>query len=85
MSRASKITLAGTSLGAVTLVYLVHYGQQAEKAAMHAGVVRDMEQQRVKKERQADFEMQRELEGEYKKVQTVQDGEGGGGKAGAGG
>jgi protein PET117 len=38
---------------------------------MHAGVVRDMENQRVKKERQADFEMQRQLEEEYKKVQTV--------------
>ena len=40
---------------------------------MHAGVVRDMEQQRVKKERQADFEMQRQLEEEYKKVQAVHD------------
>ncbi len=43
--------------------------------AMHAGVVRDMEQQRLKRERQAEFEMQRQLEGEYRKVQTV-DGEG---------
>jgi protein PET117 len=41
---------------------------------MHAGVVRDMEQQRIKKERQADFEMQKALEEEYKKVQTVHDG-----------
>lgn len=40
---------------------------------MHAGVVRDMEQQQVKRERQADFEMQRQLEEEYKKVQTVSD------------
>ena len=40
---------------------------------MHAGVIRDMEQQRVKRERQADFEMQRRLEEEYKKVQTVHD------------
>ncbi len=40
---------------------------------MHAGVVRDMEQQRVKRERQADFEMQRQLEEEYKKVQSVHD------------
>lgn len=47
---------------------------------MHAGVVRDMEQQRVKKERQADFDMQKALEEEYKKVQSV---EGvGGGKGG---
>ena len=41
--------------------------------AMHAGVVRDMEQQRVKRERQADFDMQKQLEEEYKKSQTVHD------------
>jgi protein PET117 len=40
---------------------------------MHAGVVRDMEQQRIKAERKADFEMQKQLEAEYKKVQTVHD------------
>ena len=38
---------------------------------MHAGVLRDVEQQRLKKERQADFEMQRALEEEYRKVQSV--------------
>ena len=42
--------------------------------AMHQGVVRDVEQQRLKKERQLDFEMQRALEEEYRKVQTVHDG-----------
>lgn len=41
---------------------------------MHAGVLRDMEQQKVKRERQADFEMQRALEEEYRKVQHVRDG-----------
>jgi protein PET117 len=41
---------------------------------MHAGVVRDMEQQRVKKERQLDFELQKAMEEEYKKVQSVHDG-----------
>jgi protein PET117 len=40
---------------------------------MHQGVIREMEQQRVKRERLADFEMQRELEQEYRKVQTVSD------------
>lgn len=40
---------------------------------MHVGVIRDMEQQRLKKERQADFEMQRALEQEYRKIQTVSD------------
>lgn len=43
---------------------------------MHAGVIRDYEQQRLKRERQADFEMQRALEEEYRKVQTVSDGGG---------
>jgi len=41
---------------------------------MHAGVIRDMEQQRIKKERQLDFDMQAELEKEYRKLQTVSDG-----------
>ena len=41
---------------------------------MHKGVIRDMEQQRVKKERQLDFEMQKALEEEYRKVQNVRDG-----------
>lgn len=40
---------------------------------MHAGVVRDMEQQRVKRERQADFDLQKQLEEEYKKTQNVHD------------
>ncbi|KAF2189262.1 cytochrome c oxidase assembly protein [Zopfia rhizophila CBS 207.26] len=73
MSRASKITLAATSLGAIGIVIFVHYAQRAEKAAMHAGVIRDYEQQRLKRERQADFEMQQALEKEYRKVQTVSD------------
>ena len=38
---------------------------------MHQGVVRDMEQQRVKRERQLDFDMQRELEAQYKQEQSV--------------
>jgi len=38
---------------------------------MHQGVIRDMEQQRVKRERQLDFEMQRQLEQEYRKIQNV--------------
>ena len=41
---------------------------------MHEGVVRDLEQQRLKRERQADFEMQRQLEAEYRQVQSVSDG-----------
>ena len=52
---------------------------------MHAGVIRDIEQQRVKKERQADFEMQRALEQEYRRVQEVHDGgEAGPAEAGTG-
>lgn len=39
--------------------------------AMHQGVVRDMEQQRIKRERQLDFDLQRQLEAEYKQEQSV--------------
>ncbi|KAF2718328.1 cytochrome c oxidase assembly protein [Polychaeton citri CBS 116435] len=73
MSTRAKLTLAGTTIGALGVVYLVHWQQKADKAAMHAGVIRDLEQQRVKRERQADFEMQRQMEEEYRKLQTVSD------------
>ncbi|KAI1850393.1 hypothetical protein JX265_002291 [Neoarthrinium moseri] len=73
MSRASKLTLLGTSLFAVTTVVFVHFQQKFEQQAMHQGVIRDMEQQRIKKERQLDFEMQKALEEEYKKGQTVRE------------
>lgn len=76
MSRASQITLAAAFLGTIATVAFVHIGQKQDKAAMHAGVIRDFEQQRIKRERQADFEMQRELEQEYRKLQTVSDGGG---------
>ncbi|KAI0470638.1 cytochrome c oxidase assembly protein [Xylariaceae sp. FL0804] len=71
MSRASKITLACTSLFAVTTVVVVHFQQKFEKQTMHQGVVRDLERQRIKKERQLDFDMQKALEEEYKQAQTV--------------
>jgi len=74
MSRAAKLTLAGTSLFAISTVFFVHYSQQAEKAAMHQGVIRDIEQQRIKKERQLDFDLQKAMEEEYRKVQNVSDG-----------
>ncbi|OIW29192.1 cytochrome c oxidase assembly protein [Coniochaeta ligniaria NRRL 30616] len=71
MSRASRLTLMGTSLFAGGMILFVHFQQSAEKAAMHEGVVRDMEQQRVKRERQLDFDMQRVLEAQYKQDQSV--------------
>ncbi|EME82656.1 uncharacterized protein MYCFIDRAFT_35873 [Pseudocercospora fijiensis CIRAD86] len=74
MSTAAKLTLAGTTLGAIGIVVFVHRQQKLDQALMHAGVIRDMEQQRVKKERLADFEMQRQLEEEYRKLQNVSDG-----------
>ncbi|KAK1067986.1 hypothetical protein LTR33_011242 [Friedmanniomyces endolithicus] len=75
MSTAAKTTLATTALGTISIILFVHFQQTADKAAMHQGVIRDMEQQRIKRERQADFEMQRPLEEEYRKLQTVSDGE----------
>ncbi|OGE49801.1 hypothetical protein PENARI_c019G02260 [Penicillium arizonense] len=71
MSRASKFTLAATGLGTAGIVWFVHWAQEADRAAMHKGVERDMEKQRLRLERQADFEMQKALEQEYLKLQTV--------------
>ncbi|EEA18764.1 hypothetical protein TMatcc_010695 [Talaromyces marneffei ATCC 18224] len=75
MSRASKVTLAVTSLATAGMIYFVHWSQEADRAAMHAGVERDEERQRIKRERQADFEMQRRLEEEYRKIQHVPEGQ----------
>lgn len=52
----------------------MNVGSNTLSQAMHAGVIRDMEQQKIKRERQLDFEMQRQLEEEYRKVQNVTDG-----------
>jgi protein PET117 len=52
---------------------------------MHAGVIRDVEQQRIKSERLADFQAQRALEEEYRKVQAVSGGGGGDGVEEGGG
>ncbi|KAF2766194.1 hypothetical protein EJ03DRAFT_185009 [Teratosphaeria nubilosa] len=73
MSTTAKLTLATTVLGAIGTVVLVHWQQKADQAAMHQGVIRDMEQQRIKRERQLDFEMQRQLEQEYRRLQNVSD------------
>lgn len=77
MSAASKVTLATTLAGTIGIIAFVHWAQKAEKAAMHAGVLRDEENQRRKRaeqeERRLDFEMQRQLEEQYKKTQTVHD------------
>ncbi|KAJ5632152.1 hypothetical protein N7490_008491 [Penicillium lividum] len=71
MSRASKFTLAATGLGTAGIVWFVHWAQEADRAAMHRGVERDMEKQRIRQERQAEFELQKRLEEEYLKLQTV--------------
>ncbi|KAB8262851.1 cytochrome c oxidase assembly protein [Aspergillus pseudonomiae] len=71
MSRASKLTLAATGLGTAGIIYFVHWAQEQEKASMHKGVERDMEKQRIRQERQAEFEIQRRLEEEYRQLQTV--------------
>lgn len=38
---------------------------------MHAGVIRDEERSRIKRERQLDFDAQKALEKEFKKSQSV--------------
>jgi len=77
MSQLSKLTFATTLIGTAGIVAFMHWAQVAERAAMHAGVVRDVENQRRKAEemdeRRIDFEMQKRLEEEYRKTQSVHD------------
>ncbi|RPB25236.1 hypothetical protein L211DRAFT_836563 [Terfezia boudieri ATCC MYA-4762] len=73
MSTTAKATFYTTCLLSFLTVAGVHYIQRAEKAAMHAGVLRDIERQRIKKERQLDFEVQATLERELRKSQDVVD------------
>jgi protein PET117 len=44
---------------------------------MHEGVVRDMDQQRLRAERQLDFDTQAALEAKLRQEQDVNDGRGG--------
>jgi len=76
MSIASKVTLATTIFSSIALISFVHLNQKAEQAVMHEGVIRDMNQQKLRAERQADFDMQKALEAEYRKEQEVKNSSG---------
>ncbi|KAF3924340.1 hypothetical protein ABW21_db0209810 [Orbilia brochopaga] len=69
MSRASKVTLGLVTAVTTLIVVAVHNTQITEREAMHQGVVRDDERQRIKRERALDFEMSARLREEYEKVQ----------------
>ncbi|KAF3162819.1 hypothetical protein TWF751_010599 [Orbilia oligospora] len=71
MSRASKLTLGLVTAVTGLIVVAVHNTQVTEREAMHQGVVRDEERQRLKRERALDFEMSAKLREEYEKVQPV--------------
>ncbi|KAK9488960.1 hypothetical protein V1527DRAFT_456723 [Lipomyces starkeyi] len=73
MSRASKVTLALTSLSAVGIIYGVHFIQEAEQQSMYQGVVKDKERQRIKQERAEELRMQQALQKEYETIQPVAD------------
>ncbi|KAK9368567.1 hypothetical protein V1509DRAFT_653136 [Lipomyces kononenkoae] len=73
MSRASKITLALTSLSAVGIIYGVHFVQEAQQQSMYQGVIKDRERQRIKEERAEELRMQQALQKEYEIVQPIAD------------
>jgi len=77
MSTASKITLGTTILSTIGILVFVHHSQKVEQAAMHEGVIRDMDQQRLRAERQLDFDTQAALEAKLRQEQAVNDGRGG--------
>ncbi|KAK6539527.1 hypothetical protein TWF694_009743 [Orbilia ellipsospora] len=75
MSRASKVTLSLVSVITGLIVVAVHNTQVTEREAMHQGVIRDEERQRIKRERALDFELSAKLREEYEKVQPISNSE----------
>jgi len=75
MSRTSKATLGIVSAVTAVIIIAVHNTQRVEQENLHAGVIRDEERQRLKKERALDFEMSAKLKEEYEKVQPVSRGD----------
>ncbi|BFZ64448.1 hypothetical protein YB2330_005594 [Saitoella coloradoensis] len=71
MSTKSKITFFTTVAVTAGVVYGVHWLQKTEQQQMHAGVLRDAERMRVRKERELELIAQQELQKQYEKVQTV--------------
>ncbi|BFZ56347.1 hypothetical protein PYCC9005_003393 [Savitreella phatthalungensis] len=71
MSRASKITLGVSLLTTSAIIFGVHYVQEADKQAMHQGVLSDEARQRARRERQIEFDQQRRLEEALLQEQTV--------------
>ncbi|GAO47980.1 hypothetical protein G7K_2171-t1 [Saitoella complicata NRRL Y-17804] len=71
MSTKAKITFFTTVSVTAGVVYGVHWLQKMEQGQMHAGVLRDAERMRVRKERELELIAQQELQKQYEKVQTV--------------
>ncbi|KAK9476485.1 hypothetical protein V1514DRAFT_336746 [Lipomyces japonicus] len=71
MSTASKVTLATVSVLTVGIIYGVHYIQELEQQTMYQGVVKDVERQRIKKDRIDELLLQQRLQKEYESVQPV--------------
>ena len=67
-SEGGMITVIFIALMAIMLILVM--AESRALIQLHREL-KFLEQQQIKRERQADFEMQRQLEEDYKKVQTV--------------
>ncbi|CBA11510.1 hypothetical protein POMI540_0934 [Schizosaccharomyces pombe] len=75
MSTASKLCIVGAGVFSVYMVYFVHNNQIIEREKMSAGVQKDDERKRIKKERFEDLKRQQELRKFYESQLPVEEDE----------
>lgn len=70
MSLTSKITFGASLLASVGIIGYVHYKQQLDRENLHRGVLRDVEQQQMKKAQNLYIlEQQKTLTTKYKEIE----------------
>lgn len=73
MSLASKVTLALCSVASVGIIGYVHFKQQSDREKLRSGVLRDIEQQQMKKAQNLYvLELQKNLEAKYKEAEFAE-------------
>lgn len=69
MSLASKITFTLCTASSLGIIYYVHWKQQYDRDKMREGVIRDIEQQQMKKTQNLYFiEQQKTFTSKYKET-----------------
>ncbi|KAJ2346705.1 hypothetical protein GGF43_004927 [Coemansia sp. RSA 2618] len=70
MSKAAKLTFAGSCVFAVGTIWFVHKAQEWERESMYQGVIRDRERKAQREQNVREFDETRALHAELIKEQS---------------